>query len=238
MLYRTVALQIRSEFGDGRFSPGTLLPSENDFVDAFSVSRTTVRKALRLLEDEGFLERRQGQGTFLMKGAFTRRVSSGLDFVSHTSRSGGRPGTQLLSSTLRPRSIAEQTLFETEATDQVLEIVRLRLLNGEASVLQTSVLPFPGLKELPKREFEARSLYKIIEREYRTKVGRIREVLNCVIASKEVQDTLGLTGPTAVFVSHRIAYDEAGSVIEVSRNFIRPDRYSFVQESASAEMME
>lgn len=42
MLYRNVAVQIRTEFGDGRFSPGTLLPSENDFVEAFAVSRTTV----------------------------------------------------------------------------------------------------------------------------------------------------------------------------------------------------
>lgn len=237
MLYRNVAVQIRTEFGDGRFSPGTLLPSENDFVEAFAVSRTTVRKALRALEEEGFIERRQGQGTFLKKGALTRRVSSGMDFLSHTSLSGVRPGTRLVSYRRRVRSIAEQTLFETPAADEVFELVRLRLLNGEACVLQTSVLPFTKLTELPRRQFESRSLYKIVEQEFGARVGRIREVLSCAIAPVEVREALGLDDPTAVFVSHRIAHDQDGHVIEVSRNYIRPDRYSFVQESSSAEVM-
>ncbi|UWR13416.1 GntR family transcriptional regulator [Sulfitobacter mediterraneus] len=232
MLYLDVAGKIRSEFSDGRFSPGALLPSENELVDAFDVSRTTIRKALRSLEDEGFLERRQGQGTFLCFGKYTRRVSSKLDFVSHGQRSGGRPTTKLLSRELRPKSIAEASLFDAPPNVQVFEIKRLRLLKGEVCVLQTSVLPITELDEYPPSDFENRSLYKILEQDFQIFVGPVKETLTCCNAPQDIAEVIGLEVGDAVFVSHRIVRNRTGQVVEISRNYIRSDRYCFVQDSS------
>jgi GntR family transcriptional regulator len=232
MLYLEVAEKIKSEFSDGRFSPGALLPSENDLVTAFEVSRTTVRKALSRLEDEGFLERRQGQGTFLSHGRYTRHVSSRLDFVSHGQRSGGRPTTKVLARGLRPKSIAETSLFNAPSNDQVFEINRLRLMKGEVCVLQTSVLPIVGLVAYAGADFEKRSLYKILEQDFRIFVGPVKETLTCCNAPAEIADFLALQAGAAVFVSHRIVRDITGQVLEISRNYIRSDRYCFVQDSS------
>ncbi|WP_346895586.1 GntR family transcriptional regulator [uncultured Roseibium sp.] len=232
MLYLEVASKIKSEFSDGRFSPGALLPSENHFVDAFSVSRTTIRKALRSLEEEGFLERRQGQGTFLRAGKYMRRVSSALDFVSHGKRSGGRPATRLLSREVRSKSIAETSLFDNLTSDVVFEIKRLRLMEGKACVLQTSVLTAVELNSYPASDFENRSLYKILEQDFGILVGPVKETLTCCNAPADVAELLGLDSGDAVFVSHRIVRSKAGEVVEISRNHIRSDRYCFVQDSA------
>ena len=140
MLYAEIARKIREEFGDGRFSPGAQMPSENALVAAFSVSRSTVRKALKSLEQEGFLEQHQGQGTFLKQGRYQRNVSSRLDFISHGKRSGARPSTKLLSTEVREKSIAEISLFDTLPTARVFEIRRLRLMQERSASLQTSVL--------------------------------------------------------------------------------------------------
>ncbi len=231
MLYMDVAHQIRAEFSDGRFLPGFLMPSEHELTAAFSVSRTTIRKALQSLEDENFIERRQGQGTFLKYGKYMRRVSSAMDFVSYGKQSGGRPSTKLLSFELREKSIAEASLFDSSQTSQVFEIRRLRLLKGEATVLQISVLPIVELANYQKSIFEKRSLYKILEQDFSINIGPVKETLTCANSSTEVAQTLGLEVGMAVFVSHRVVRSNTGEVVEISRNYIRSDRYCFVQDS-------
>lgn len=232
MPYMDVANQIRAEFSDGRFSPGILMPSEHELTKAFSVSRTTIRKALKNLEDDDFIERRQGQGTFLKFGKYTRRVSSALDFVSHAKQSRGRPSTKLLSFELREKSIAETSLFDAVDGGQVFEMRRLPLMKGEACVLQTSVLPLSELFDYQKRDFEKRSLYKILEQDFSIKIGPVKETLACCSAPQRVVDTLSLEMGVAVFISHRIVRSRSGEVVEFSRNYIRSDRYCFVQDSA------
>ncbi len=231
MLYADIAQKIKGEFGDGRFSPGTLMPSENTLVEAFSVSRSTIRKALKSLEEEGFLEQKQGQGTFLKRGHHQRNVSSRMDFISYGERSGLRPSTRLLSIEARAKSIAETSLFDASPLDRVVELRRLRLMQGEACVLQTSVLPFIELVDYQRKQFEARSLYKILEKDFGIRLGAVKETLICENASDEVAELLRIESGFAVFVSHRVVRSERGGVVEISRNHIRSDRYCFVQDT-------
>ncbi|MCG5221202.1 winged helix-turn-helix domain-containing protein, partial [Streptosporangium sp. KLBMP 9127] len=57
------ALQRRIESGD--YSPGSLLPSENQLIQEFGVSRPTVVAALRVLREQGWIESQQGKGRFV-----------------------------------------------------------------------------------------------------------------------------------------------------------------------------
>lgn len=66
---------LKRELGRGRWPPGRLMPSEAQLVARFGVSRMTVNRALRELQVEGLIERRQGVGTF---AAPLHRVSSTL----------------------------------------------------------------------------------------------------------------------------------------------------------------
>ena len=66
---------LKRELGRGRWPPGRLMPSEAQLVARFGVSRRTVNRAMRELQAEGLIERRQGSGTF---AAPLHRVSSTL----------------------------------------------------------------------------------------------------------------------------------------------------------------
>ncbi len=63
--YRQVADELLADVRSGRIQVGSTLPGELDLVTRFGVSRHTVREALRLLEERGLIERRQGVGTLL-----------------------------------------------------------------------------------------------------------------------------------------------------------------------------
>jgi GntR family transcriptional repressor for pyruvate dehydrogenase complex len=62
-VYEEVVAQIQRLMTDGRLKPGDKLPPERELAEAFSVSRTSVRDAIRVLELMGLLEPRQGEGT-------------------------------------------------------------------------------------------------------------------------------------------------------------------------------
>jgi GntR family histidine utilization transcriptional repressor len=56
---------IIEQISSGALQPSDRVPSENDLVEAKNVSRMTANRALRELNDEGYVERIAGRGTFV-----------------------------------------------------------------------------------------------------------------------------------------------------------------------------
>jgi GntR family transcriptional regulator, transcriptional repressor for pyruvate dehydrogenase complex len=63
---------LRSEIRARKLQPGERLPTEQDLVARFQVSRTVVREAIASLRAEGLVITRQGAGAFIAEGAATR----------------------------------------------------------------------------------------------------------------------------------------------------------------------
>jgi DNA-binding FadR family transcriptional regulator len=61
-LAMSIARDIVRQIGDGRLSAGSALPSEAEMATSYSVGRTSVREALRLLEIQGLINIRTGPG--------------------------------------------------------------------------------------------------------------------------------------------------------------------------------
>jgi GntR family transcriptional regulator, histidine utilization repressor len=64
-LYLQVKRHILENIGSGKWLASTRVPSENDIVKSFGVSRMTANRALRELRDEGILVRIAGVGSFV-----------------------------------------------------------------------------------------------------------------------------------------------------------------------------
>ena len=62
--YFALMEELKEEITSGRILPGEKLPSENQLTEQYSLSRHTVRKALSLLEQEGYVEACHCKGTF------------------------------------------------------------------------------------------------------------------------------------------------------------------------------
>lgn len=66
---------------EGIFKDGSRLPSEPDLAKSLGVSRTTLRQALALLQDDGLIKNIQGKGNFILKS--TSNKSSGLEIIDN-----------------------------------------------------------------------------------------------------------------------------------------------------------
>lgn len=64
-IYEEIISEIKSMINKGRLKSNDQLPTERELSEAFMVSRSSVREALRILESQGILESRQGNGTYI-----------------------------------------------------------------------------------------------------------------------------------------------------------------------------
>jgi GntR family transcriptional repressor for pyruvate dehydrogenase complex len=84
-LHEDVAEQLRDAILDGRFTAGTKLPPERDLALEFQVNRTSVREALKVLEGQGLVSVRQGDGATVQP-----LVDASLDVLGTMICHGGR----------------------------------------------------------------------------------------------------------------------------------------------------
>lgn len=64
-LYLEIIDFLSEDIKNGKYPPGSKIPSEGELAHEFSVSRVTLREALRVLEEDGVIIRRHGIGTFV-----------------------------------------------------------------------------------------------------------------------------------------------------------------------------
>jgi DNA-binding FadR family transcriptional regulator len=79
---QTVIHALRTELEKGTWPVGSRIPTEHQLVDELHVSRNTVREAIRALVHAGFLESRQGAGTFVLATRDAQSLLEGLDGAS------------------------------------------------------------------------------------------------------------------------------------------------------------
>jgi DNA-binding GntR family transcriptional regulator len=63
--YARVVVELRKRIEDGTYPPGAMLPSETQLVREFAVGRTTVVRALQMLQHDGWIDREHGRGSFV-----------------------------------------------------------------------------------------------------------------------------------------------------------------------------
>jgi DNA-binding LacI/PurR family transcriptional regulator len=79
-----LAARLRRSIVEGAYRPGDLLPSERELCETHHLSRTTVRRAIQLLVDEGMLERVPGSGTYVGRFQRTQPTQTTLGLVIPT----------------------------------------------------------------------------------------------------------------------------------------------------------
>jgi GntR family transcriptional regulator len=141
-LDQRVAEQLREMIMEGKLGPETQLPKEPDLSSLLNVSRSTIRSALTILEQGGFILRRWGVGTFIARNPPTYNnlnINSGVTQLIRSS--GAEPGCVETLITTRGASehIANRLSIDPGTSIVVLE--RVRLANDRRTVFTQDYLP-------------------------------------------------------------------------------------------------
>ena len=80
--YLALADSLRADIASGRYRAGQKLPTEAELGGASGLSRQTVRQAIGTLEREGLLRRKQGSGTYVLRGMPEKPPTKNIGVVS------------------------------------------------------------------------------------------------------------------------------------------------------------
>src|SRR4030095_10454757 len=139
--YREIEHFLRTQVEGAR--RGYPLPSEAELCERFSVSRMTVRQAVQELTNDGLVERRRGQGTFVAHRPVHRRPGVVLSFSEEMNRRGMQATSRLLSAGMDDPHRSETLDLGLGPDSQVVRVIRVRLADGVPVALEEAAL-IPG----------------------------------------------------------------------------------------------
>jgi GntR family transcriptional regulator len=224
-LYHRVYREIAQEIERGALGAGDRLPSERWFCDELGVSRATVRRAIEELAADGLVEAR-GRGTYVRGDALVEPPNT-LMSLSELGRSRGLEATaQVLGSTVRAATIDEAEAFGIAPGAELLELQRLRMLDGLPISLDNNRVPLRCLPPAEELDFTTDSLYAALEQAGHPLVRGDYE-LEARAADAHEAALLGLAAGTPVLYATTVAIGEDGWVVDLGRTVYRADRYRF-----------
>src|SRR5262245_7789288 len=170
LLYERVVELVEQLIAEQGLVPGDMLPSYSQLAGQAGVSLITVRRALDELERAGRVRRHQGLGTFVARPRIVTeptRTGSLLDTLATGDQRAARLETKVLSLQEGQPSADLCQALRISAGSPVWQLRRLRLLDGQPAVLETSVIPValaPKLSAMADRL--GGSLYDLLAAEY------------------------------------------------------------------------
>jgi GntR family transcriptional regulator len=220
--FRPLYLQVREELarhlGNGRWQPGSALPSEQELARELGVSQGTVRKALDELTAEHILVRRQGRGTFVSEFGESRIL---FQFFRLWPDSGERlfPSSKVLSRSSDRASARERTALALAAGARVARVERVRF-HGKAPILRELLsLPsdlFTGFDELPEIP---NNVYQLYSQRWGITITKSLEKLKAIVATPADCRAIGCPDGTPLLQIERVAYDINRRPVEFRRSY-------------------
>lgn len=215
-LYIQIKQAILQQIKDKKLAPGDKLLSEAQFQKEFKVSRITVRKAIDELVTEGYITRLQGKGSFVKRQNHGRQKTLSLTQVCQ--EQGKKLTSEVLSAS---KAVVPGNFADLFATDSLIEIQRMRKIDGVPIMLEKTF--FPAAFDFLLAQDLADSLYQILEDH---QIEPDYKGLNQVAISQLTDEEAKLFNvQSGISVIHHTGtvYDAANQLVLASEELVRVD---------------
>lgn len=222
--YVKVYNALKKDILNGDYAIGGLIPSEPELERRFSVSRTTIRKAVEILSREGMLSAKQGRGTMVLDS----KTSQNLNAVSSISETLRLKGYEVTSRAMQiditeaSQSVSRQ--LGVEAGAEVYRIQRIQLADGKpVAIMRNFILPskVPGLMKYVDK---FTSLYEFLEQRYDINIDSAKDSISARCADFQESAMLNVEPGSAILYMRRVTF-ENDEPVTADRISIVGDKY-------------
>lgn len=227
----------------------TRMPTERALAERLGTSRTTVRKALELLEHDGTIRRVRGRaGGAYLTAVATHDVSPQVSQPYCRSRGvlrslntikgipqilreqGFRDGTTVIRAAMVSPQPHVRSALELAGEPAVVSLLRLRHADGETLSLEQMFLR-PELA--PVLRTEMTSMYLTLRSQLGVSISVVDESIEIAAISATEGALLGQAAGAPVLKLERVGYDQDGRAMEYSVDLFRADRTRLLVRSES-----
>ncbi|MFC4597575.1 GntR family transcriptional regulator [Cohnella hongkongensis] len=206
---------------------GSLIPTEQELIEEYRVSRTTVREAVIELVKQGLLQKKQGRGTEVKSSKVEERLGKLTGFAEEIVDKGFKHSARLVSSEFRKNCFYELSLLGLPDDASVFFIERIRLADNEPIAYERSCWPEEIGKLLLQEDLNTAAFYKVLEEKYGYSLKEAEETIHAANATQAEADFLSISPGEALLERRRVSYDASGRAMEYTKTKYRSDRYSY-----------
>jgi GntR family transcriptional regulator len=211
----------------GAYPPGSRLPGERDLAGSLGVSRSTLRLALGMLAEEGWLERSSQRGWFVRHDMVGEPPSTLQSFSEMARARGLRPRSKVLLHRVRPAVFEEAERLGVAPASRVLELRRLRSLDEVPVCVDASVVVLARAPGLAEADLEDRSLYDTLEQDCGLRIARSSYTVRAEAVDADTAGLLGVEPGAPVLIGEETTYTADGTPVLAGRMVYRSDAYRF-----------
>ncbi|MDT2764271.1 GntR family transcriptional regulator [Enterococcus asini] len=228
-LYVQLADELRDKIAQGEFVPDSQIPSENELHQTTGYSRSTVRKALAILVEEGRLTKVHGKGTFVtaLDNHLVNKQNHHFLSLTENIRKRGQTLTTKVVDLRWVEPTREQTQFFQLTEDaQLLEITRLRILDDFPLCVETDwfTSDFASLES----EDLAGSLYGLLREKFDVQPATGKKTFSISYATQQEAFLLDVPRGSALMEIEDYVNDHKGTPLHIARQVLRGDRFKYV----------
>jgi len=219
--------QLVQDLDLGLYAAGTRLPGERELSSRFHVSRATLRIALSALEGEGRVQRSAQRGWFVPAQVVGEPPSTLQSFTEMARARGLRPTATVLRQETRPATLDEASRLRIAPTSPVVQIDRLRGMDGTPVCFDVVVLPQQRAAEIATADLTDVSLYATLQELCGLAIHRSAYSVMAAVADAPLAKLLGTSVGAPILVGDEIAYTADGTPVLLGVNRYRGDAYRF-----------
>lgn len=207
-LYYQLRQIILDELNKGNLNSGDAIPTEDEFCQQFGISRTTVRQAISVLVNDGFLYRVKSKGTFVS----APKVKTDL-YNAEVRKLNMVPAMVVCGMEIVPASNKVARRLQIREGDKVVLLSRKRCADEIVMGFIQSYLKYPlcGFVMDMERLGEI-SLYEILKDTDETRIQRVTRTIEACTATDAEAKILKIKPGSAISLWENIGYPRESAV--------------------------
>lgn len=225
-LYLDVYDQLKHKILAGKYKVGDMLPNEKDLSEMYEVSRQTIRAALQVLFNEGFIVRIKGKGTFI-KSKAQYQLSNMASFSEIIGDQSGTPNSIIYESKEMKVATDINQKIGLPAGANCYYIERVRR-DGDVNLCleYTYINPkhVPGLIDMitPRT-----SLFELYEKQFKLTLSNGDYELEAVNSDAKTSSKLGISENSSILLMHANIHLSNGEPLYYVIAYYVGDKYIF-----------
>ncbi|GKX30212.1 GntR family transcriptional regulator [Vallitalea longa] len=229
-LYYKLKQEIIKMIENEEVNADELIPSEREMMEKYDISRTTVRKAIDILVNEGYLYKIHGKGTYVKGKKFSQGLLKLTSCKEMLRSKGFDPISKVIKYDVLTPSKRLSHQMNLTPKDKVFYTERVNLIEGSPINYTKSYIPYKYVPSIENFNFNKSSIYKTLSTVYKIDIIGSNRTVEAVLPDEVIAKALDINLNLPLLKFNGWVYGEHNSskiLIEYFKTFYRSDRSKF-----------
>lgn len=226
-LHYQIADYLMNMLKSGEMNPEENLPPEEELRKIFSVSRTTIRRALEHLLNQGLLYRKQGKGTFWTPKAFGIREEKLSGINREIFNITGKTSVKVLASERAMGSQEVRNFLQLPEGEEVVIFRRVRFTGTEPMSYTVNYLPEKIGSRIENSHLQEMTMLETLENVCGIGLTVVKHEVEVTRASSEIAAHLGIAVLDPVLTVNTTVFEKENQPVEIVWSYFVENKYKF-----------